>query len=45
MTRLNPNTKGVARVHLVEEFTVAPNRVSVSGMKVDHLKEAEGKIR
>jgi len=45
MTRPNPNTEEVACVHLVEEFTVRPRRISVSRMKIDRLEKAEGKTR
>jgi hypothetical protein len=45
MTRSNPNMKEVSCVHLVEEFTDPPTRVSVSGMKIDRLEKTEGKTR
>jgi len=45
MTRSNPNMKEVSCVHLLEEFTDPPTRVSVSGMNINRLEKTEGKTR
>ena len=45
MTRSNPNMKEVLCVHLVEEFTDPPTRVSVSGMEIDLFEKGDWKTR